>query len=61
MNNVKVILGIVFLVVGLWVLTIMPVYSFASDGTVVIHYLEIAAGAVLTVLGIFNIMRGRKE
>lgn len=61
MNNGKVILGIVFLVIGMWVLTFMPAYSITSDGTVVIHYVEIVSGIILTVLGIFNIVTGRKE
>ncbi len=61
MNNGKVILGIVFLVIGMWILIFMPAYSITSDGTVVIHYIEIAGGIFLTVLGIFNIVTGRKE
>lgn len=61
MNNGKVILGILFLVIGMWVLTMMPVYYITPEGTIVIYYVEIAAGASLTVLGIFNIVTGRKE
>jgi hypothetical protein len=61
MNNGKVILGIIFLVIGMWILIFMPVYSVTSDGTVVIHYVEIASGIFLTVLGIFNIVTGREN
>jgi hypothetical protein len=60
-KNGKVILGWVFIVVGLWVLTMLPVYYTAPDGTTVIHYLEIIAGIILVVLGIFNITTGREK
>ncbi|MCK4496900.1 MAG: hypothetical protein KAU24_01800 [Candidatus Aenigmarchaeota archaeon] len=61
MNNGKVILGIIFLVVGMWVLIFVPAFSVTSGGTVVIHYVEIVSGIILTVLGIFNIVTGRKN
>lgn len=61
MNNGKVILGIIFLVIGMWVLIFVPAFSITSEGTVVIHYLEIISGLLLTVLGIFNIVTGRKN
>lgn len=61
MNNGKVILGLVFLAVGFWVLGMLPVYYTAPDGTTVIHYIEIIAGIILVVLGLFNVVTGRKE
>jgi thiol:disulfide interchange protein len=61
MNTGKVILGIIFLVIGIWLLIFVPAFSITSDGTVVIHYLEIISGFLLTALGIFNIVTGRKN
>ncbi len=61
MSNVKVKLGIIFLVIGMGILFFYPAYSVTSDGMIVIHYFEIIGGFALTVLGIFNIVKGRKE
>ena len=61
MNTGKVVFGIVFLVIGMWILIFVPAFSISSDGAVVIHYIEIIGGLLLTILGIFNIVTGRKE
>lgn len=61
MNTGKVVFGIVFLVIGMFILIFVPAFSVTSDGTMVIHYIEIISGFFLTALGIFNIVTGRKK
>lgn len=61
MITVKVKLGIAFLIIGMGILLFYPAFHYTPEGEVAFHYIEIAGGIVLTLLGIMNIYNGRKE
>ncbi|MFW5935736.1 MAG: hypothetical protein ACOCSC_00460 [Candidatus Hadarchaeota archaeon] len=61
MNIVRSALGVLFLVAGLIVFYFMPAYSITSDGVEEIHYVNIAGGVALSVVGIFFLVTGLKS